>query len=168
MIKIKINKKENLNESILLEMPHIFIDEMPDEFIKALPDDIRDLVKDTEAIDFAFERYPKIDSLKGKLTGYPKKFYIDLGDKTFLVDDTGDVKIQQVEEKDDDVVTLPDNWYDAFLYRLSLEEQNEPRTGKKKKRWSMKYKRKINCSNPSGFSQINYCKRQRRGGSYKS
>lgn len=42
---------------------------------------------------------------------------------------------------------------------------NEPRKGMKS-RWSLKYKKSINCSNPKGFSQKNYCKRQKRGGSY--
>ena len=45
---------------------------------------------------------------------------------------------------------------------------NAPRTGKKKKRWSVKYKKSINCNNPKGFSQKNYCKRKRRGGGYKT
>jgi hypothetical protein len=36
------------------------------------------------------------------------------------------------------------------------------------KKWSRKYKSSINCSNPKGFSQKQYCKRQKRGGSYKS
>lgn len=35
-----------------------------------------------------------------------------------------------------------------------------------KSRWSVKYKRKINCNSPKGFSQKNYCKRQKRGGRY--
>lgn len=43
---------------------------------------------------------------------------------------------------------------------------NAPRIGKK--RWSTKYKKKINCSNPKGFSQKQYCKRKRRGGAYKA
>jgi hypothetical protein len=42
---------------------------------------------------------------------------------------------------------------------------NQPRAGKK--RWSIKQKRAINCSNPKGFSQKQYCKRKSRGGSYK-
>jgi len=45
---------------------------------------------------------------------------------------------------------------------------NAPRTGKMKKRWSTKYKGSINCSNPKGFSQKNYCKRKRSGGKYKT
>ena len=36
------------------------------------------------------------------------------------------------------------------------------------KKWSRKYKSSINCSNPKGFSQKQYCKRQSRGGKYKS
>lgn len=42
---------------------------------------------------------------------------------------------------------------------------NEPRAGMKK-RWSMSRKRNVNCSRPRGFSQKNYCKRQKRGGKY--
>jgi hypothetical protein len=49
-----------------------------------------------------------------------------------------------------------------------LAEYNAPRTGKKKKRWSSKYKKSINCNNPKGFSQKQYCKRKNRGGGYKT
>ena len=47
------------------------------------------------------------------------------------------------------------------------EGYNKPRAGGKN-RWSVKYKKKINCSNPKGFSQKQYCKRKRRGGKYKT
>jgi len=47
-----------------------------------------------------------------------------------------------------------------------LSESNKPRKGMKS-RWSVKYKRSINCSNPKGFSQKAYCARKRRGGQYK-
>jgi len=53
-----------------------------------------------------------------------------------------------------------------FKEWLSLQEFNQPREGMKS-RWSMKYKKSINCNNPKGFSQINYCKRQKRGGKYQ-
>jgi hypothetical protein len=53
--------------------------------------------------------------------------------------------------------------FDEFL----TEAYNKPRGGMKS-RWSVKYKKTINCSNPKGFSQKNYCKRKRRGGKYKS
>jgi hypothetical protein len=48
-----------------------------------------------------------------------------------------------------------------------IEKYNKPRAGGKR-RWSVKYKKSINCSHPKGFSQIQYCKRKRRGGHYKS
>jgi hypothetical protein len=48
-----------------------------------------------------------------------------------------------------------------------FEGYNKPRAGGKR-RWSVKYKKKINCSNPKGFSQIQYYKRKRRGGHYKT
>jgi hypothetical protein len=44
---------------------------------------------------------------------------------------------------------------------------NKPRKGMKS-RWSTKYKKSIDCNNPKGFSQKQYCKRKRRGGEYKS
>ena len=44
---------------------------------------------------------------------------------------------------------------------------NAPRKGMKS-RWSAKYKKKIDCNNPKGFSQKAYCARKRRGGRYKS
>jgi hypothetical protein len=46
------------------------------------------------------------------------------------------------------------------------KKYNDPKKGKKK-RWSLKYKKSIDCDNPKGFSQEQYCKRQERGGEYK-
>jgi len=53
----------------------------------------------------------------------------------------------------------------SFKKWLEIRENNKPRKGMKT-RWSLKYKKNINCSNPKGFSQKNYCKRQKRGGKY--
>jgi hypothetical protein len=47
-----------------------------------------------------------------------------------------------------------------------ISESNKPRKGMKS-RWSVKYKKSINCNNPKGFSQKAYCARKRRGGHYK-
>ena len=49
---------------------------------------------------------------------------------------------------------------------LVIEGYNKPREGKK--RWSVKYKKSINCNNPKGFSQKQYCKRKKSGGKYKT
>ena len=53
--------------------------------------------------------------------------------------------------------------YEEFIN----ESYNKSRKGMKS-RWSVKYKKSIDCNNPRGFSQIQYCKRKRRGGDYKS
>ena len=54
------------------------------------------------------------------------------------------------------------------LTKEAKKEYNAPRTGKKKKRWSVKHKRGIDCSSPKGFSAKQYCKRKRRDGKYKT
>jgi len=54
----------------------------------------------------------------------------------------------------------------AYVECLLREgKANRPRKGMKS-RWSLKYKRSIDCSHPRGFSQTNYCKRRARGGHY--
>ena len=50
---------------------------------------------------------------------------------------------------------------------LEWLEYNKPRDGMKS-RWSICYKKSIDCSHPKGFSQKNYCRRKKRGGGYKS
>ena len=62
---------------------------------------------------------------------------------------------------------VPD-WFTIRKADMIMEGYNKPRKGMKS-RWSVKYKKKINCSSPNlGFSQKQYCKRKRRGGDYKS
>ncbi len=58
--------------------------------------------------------------------------------------------------------------YSPDQFKEAKKDYNAPRTGKKKKRWSTKYKGSINCSNPKGFSQKQYCLRKKRGGKYKT
>ena len=49
---------------------------------------------------------------------------------------------------------------------IKLSKYNSPRKNMKS-RWSTKYKKSIDCNNPKGFSQKQFCKRKRRGGKYK-
>jgi hypothetical protein len=85
------------------------------------------------------------------------------------------------EQMQKNVYRIVNNNFQQFLSEYSKEESplpdqfkeakkgyNAPRTGKKKKRWSTKYKGSINCSNTKGFSQKQYCKRKRSGGNYKT
>jgi hypothetical protein len=53
-------------------------------------------------------------------------------------------------------------------FKEAKKEYNALRTGKMKKRWSVKHKKSIDCSNVKGFSAKQYCKRKRRGGAYKT
>lgn len=53
--------------------------------------------------------------------------------------------------------------YQEFI----TESYNKPRKNMKR-RWSVKYKKSIDCSHPAGFSQRQFCKRKRKGGKYKS
>ena len=53
-------------------------------------------------------------------------------------------------------------------FKEAKKGYNAPRTGKMKKRWSVKHKRGIDCSSPKGFSAKQYCKRKRRDGKYKT
>jgi polyribonucleotide nucleotidyltransferase len=53
-------------------------------------------------------------------------------------------------------------------FKEAKKGYNAPRTGKLKKRWSVKHKRGIDCNNVKGFSAKQYCKRKRRGGKYKT
>ena len=86
--------------------------------------------------------------------------------------------------KDEFNITLPDDykqygydeyeildevpeWFTIREADIITEGYNKPRKGMKR-RWSVKYKKKINCSNPKGFSQKAFCARKRRGGKYKS
>lgn len=54
-----------------------------------------------------------------------------------------------------------------YVRIMDAREHNEPREGMKS-RWSISYKRSIDCSRPRGFSQRNYCARKKRGGAYKT
>jgi len=53
-------------------------------------------------------------------------------------------------------------------FKEAKKDYNAPRTGKMKKRWSVKHKKSIDCNNVKGFSAKQYCKRKRRGGKYKT
>lgn len=73
--------------------------------------------------------------------------------------DTMDFKIKNCEydKKENKII---------FTIHQLINESNKPRKGMKS-RWSVKYKRSINCNSPKGFSQKAYCARKRRGGHYK-
>lgn len=83
--------------------------------------------------------------------------------------------IRSMERLSDDTkmkwITLSVSNKKSFIKKVKSffvsEAYNKPRAGGKK-RWSVKYKKTINCSNPKGFSQKQFCKRKRKGGAYKN
>jgi hypothetical protein len=54
-----------------------------------------------------------------------------------------------------------ENTYDETL-KILLELPSPQTGGKRTRKWTMKYKRSINCKSPRGFSQRQYCKYGRR------
>jgi hypothetical protein len=68
----------------------------------------------------------------------------------------------------DEFTKEPSETKEPDQFKEAKKGYNAPRTGKMKKRWSVKHKKSIDCNNPKGFSQKNYCKRKRRGGKYKT
>lgn len=83
--------------------------------------------------------------------------------------------VRSMERLSDDTkmkwVTISVSNKKSFIQKVKSffvsEAYNKPRAGGKK-RWSVKYKKTIDCSNPKGFSQKQYCKRKRKGGAYKN
>lgn len=68
----------------------------------------------------------------------------------------------------DEFTQEPSETKEPDQFKEAKKGYNAPRTGKMKKRWSVKHKRGIDCSHPKGFSEKNYCKRKRNGGKYKT
>ena len=98
---------------------------------------------------------------------------IDFTIKQFTKDPTDDYAINTPEDYKQygyetyEIIDEVPEWFTIRNADIISEGYNKPRKGMKR-RWSVKYKKSIDCSNPKGFSQINYCKRKRRGGKYKS
>ncbi len=114
-----------------------------------------------------------LERFKKKADGSPKVFKADARDSTswqliMQLERLGDIKILDHDEwhwgpermHEIEFIFVPREKFGEWF-----NEYNEPRKGMKS-RWSTKYKKKINCSHPKGFSQKNYCKRKARGGHY--
>jgi|LauGreDrversion4_2_1035121.scaffolds.fasta_scaffold24578_6 hypothetical protein len=55
------------------------------------------------------------------------------------------------------------NSYTVIIYEFYMTTTTRHRQPLHRHRWSMKYKRSINCRRPRGFSQRQHCKYGRRG-----
>lgn len=75
------------------------------------------------------------------------------------------VELEDFWRQNKDIIPLSGK----FLCKDQKERlMGEETIDEESKKWSQKHKRSINCSSPKGFSQKQYCKRQKRGGDYKS
>lgn len=54
------------------------------------------------------------------------------------------------------------NNYGTQKYNKKSKINKSNNKSKKRRKWSLKYKRSINCNRPKGFSQKQYCRRQRK------
>ncbi len=146
---------------------------------------------------FGFSRSDMADVLSDLIDNYDfldfdlvsddyKKFKIEIFDENFEQDTSQDLKdeYKTFEEK---IFPSLKSWLDSYNIKIEghkldteknrivisckqivplKESYNKPRKGMKS-RWSTKYKKSINCNNPKGFSQRQFCARKRRGGAYK-
>jgi hypothetical protein len=103
----------------------------------------------------------------GEDDGFTEIYIIKLGraEQLYIIDEPGIDKFECDEFEE--VLGYLGSQTSLKFEKPVFEGYNKPRAGGKK-RWSVKYKKSINCSNPRGFSQIQFCKRKKRGGKYKS
>jgi hypothetical protein len=100
----------------------------------------------------------KIKYIKKEPTGFPTIWYITN-------------KGEFIENYEDSDIEKKDRSIDSFVDWIKLKTnennnsktksnriQNGGKTKKNKRRWSLKYKKSINCRKPKGFSQKQYCK----------
>ena len=99
------------------------------------------------------ETIKHIKNLKTSVVGFPTMIYI--------------ANKGSIEEKyEDSTISSKNRSIDSFVEWIESHVKNNrnnktmKQSGgwKKKHRWSMKYKKSINCRRPKGFSQRNYCK----------
>lgn len=73
------------------------------------------------------------------------------------------------ENYEDSNIKKKDRSVDSFMEWIDSKMNNFQNGGKKKykslkRKWSLKYKRSINCKKPRGFSQRQYCKKRKNKG----
>ena len=91
----------------------------------------------------------KLEKLKIKPTGFPTMRFITDGGNTS-------------ENYEDSNIIKKDRTIDSFIEWIEKKVPTSNKVGggktMKKRKWSMKYKKSINCKRPRGFSQRQHCK----------
>jgi hypothetical protein len=115
------------------------------------------------------ELISKIPLLKKQPSGFPAMYYIK--DKGNLQEDYEESSIEKKDRSIDSFI----EWIESKIplkggkktksIKYSIKKnvsKNNKNKNKKGGKWSLKYKKSINCSRPKGFSQKQYCKYSRK------
>ena len=120
--------------------------------------------KDVGIIAIDKDLMHEVKHIKKEPTGFPSIWYVTNNGNT-------------IESYEDSSIRNKDRTVDSFVEWIELKSgekniskaYNDNKKGGKKKRsvtkkrkWSLKYKRSINCKRPKGFSQKQYCKYTRK------
>ena len=129
------------------------------------------MVADVDSEIYTFLKYI------GDIDGYPTMKYISNYGKTIETYEDSSITrkdrtlasfINWIESKIDTTHNNNKATSSPFTLAKQLETKYSVKTKKQRGgKWSLKYKRSINCKSPKGFSQKNYCNRQKRHGRYK-
>jgi thiol-disulfide isomerase/thioredoxin len=102
-----------------------------------------------------------LDEIKGikiKPVGFPTMFY--MCKKKDIHENYEDCSHIKVKDRSVDSFV---NWIESKIKNQDLQKGGSKKTLKRRK-WSLKYKKSINCRRPKGFSQKQYCKYTRKKG----
>jgi thiol-disulfide isomerase/thioredoxin len=106
-------------------------------------------------VDVDQEVLDEIKNIKNKPAGFPTMLYIS---KNNNVEENYE-DCTHIKEKDRSVDSFV-NWIES---KIKMQNGGGKKTLKRRK-WSLKYKKSINCRRPKGFSQKQYCKYGRKKG----
>ncbi len=171
--------KEKTNEELLELILHgevkpLSYGVMPYAFIAEIFEELSNFFNNTEGGKQYKELYKKT-TRKNFPTILPSEKWLDINHESYmqpkLIDEDYSTASAKYLLKLAEDLDKKGNYKQASeLEKLAIKlaKYNAPRAGKKKKRWSVKYKKNIDCNSPKGFSQKQYCKRKKRGGEYKS
>jgi hypothetical protein len=172
------------SESKLVSLANSFLDEMSSKYDLRLGKEFDKEKANCSWFTNEFNDWAKSKGLEPKVVYFPANE--ESHTTSYLDGQILDFTIKQFTKNSEDIfdITTPEDyeqygyntfeildevpdWFTIRKADMIMEGYNKPRKGMKS-RWSVKYKKKINCSNPKGFSQKQFCKRKRKGGKYKS
>lgn len=111
--------------------------------------------KDIAIVDIDQSLLKDVKELNIQPKGFPTIVYVSKNGK--VIEDYEDSSIQQKDRTIDSFV----KWIESKINMQKGGKNTKKRRTKKNKKggkWTLKYKKSINCKRPKGFSQKQYCK----------